>query len=78
MSTRCDDTEIDFGEMRVGAKVIAHNYRTFSFQLGQCPIHLLLTNVESPQPSHQLGRKARLLATNLENIDDGTLRTGNV
>ncbi len=76
MSTRCDDPEIDFGEMRIGAKVIAHHHRTFSFQLGQRPIHLILTDVESPQPSHQLGRKARLLATNVENIDDGILRTG--
>jgi hypothetical protein len=66
-----DDPEIDFGEMRIGAKVIAHNHRTFSFQLGQCPIHLIFADVESPQPSQQLRRKARLLATNIENIDDG-------
>ncbi|MGZ8485774.1 MAG: hypothetical protein ACXW6R_17870, partial [Candidatus Binatia bacterium] len=37
-----DDPEIDLGEMRIGAKVIAHNHRTFSFQLGQSPIHLIL------------------------------------
>ena len=45
---QCDDAEIDFGEMRIGAKVIAQHYRTFSFQLGQCPVHLILTDVESP------------------------------
>jgi len=43
-----DDPEINLSEMRIGAKVIAHHYRIFSFQLGQCPIHLILTDVESP------------------------------
>ena len=47
-----DDPEIDVEEMRIGAKVFAHNHRAFSFQLGQCPLHLLLTDVESPQRSH--------------------------
>lgn len=52
-----DDPEVDFGEMRIGAKVIAQDHDTFGFQLPQHLIHISLADIESPQPSQQLRRK---------------------
>jgi len=57
-----DDTQVDLGQMRIGAKMIAQDDNVFGFQFAERPVHLSLANVGSSQPSQQFRRKQRLFA----------------
>jgi hypothetical protein len=71
-----DDAQVNLGEMRIGAKMIAQNHHTLGFQLAERLIHLGLANMKSPQPSQYFRGKSRLLAAAAANFDDGVPGAG--
>ena len=65
-----DDTEINLGEMRIGAEIIPHDHDSFRLKLGHRLFHLILRNIEPPQQSHQLRGKPSLLAAAPQNLEN--------
>lgn len=69
-----DDAQVDLGEMRIGAKMIAQDYHAFAFQIAQCLVHDIFAKMISSQSSQQFRCKQRLLAAAAQNLEYSVLR----